>query len=228
MNTTRQSFNWLIDAGLLLGFLAAFFLDLTGQDVHQWLGVALGSYAGYHLLRHWDWVRAVTAKFFSRTQPRVLAYYTLDAALLLGFFLIISTGVVISSWLSLAAGAYAVWKNLHVYSSVITLLLVLLKIGLHWRWIVKTAGRIFGGSQTPRAAAPALAPAAASAGINRRHFLTLMGVVGLASAAAVSNVVAGQQTVKAEVLTTGTASTNASSTTANTSSSNSTCVLRCN
>ncbi len=33
--------NWLIDATLLAGFLATFFLDLTGLVVHQWLGVAV-------------------------------------------------------------------------------------------------------------------------------------------------------------------------------------------
>lgn len=176
--------------------MAAFFVNLTGLDGHQWLGLGLGVLAAYHLLRHWDWVRSVSARFFSRTQPRVLACYTLDAALLLGFFLIVSTGVAISSWLSLAAGVYAVWKNLHVYSSVITLVLVLLKIGLHGRWIIKTAGRLFSAAQTPRAGVPALVPAP----IDRRHFLTLMGVVGLASWAALSNLSAEDQTVKAAAL----------------------------
>jgi hypothetical protein len=233
MNTNKQSFNWILDAVLLLGFLLAFFLDLTGLDLHQWLGVGLGAVAGYHMLRHWDWVRAVTSKFFSRTQPRVLAYYTLDVALLLGFFLIISTGVAISTWLSLAAGVYAVWKNLHVYTSVITLLLVVLKIGLHWRWIVKTAARF----AAPRPAAQGLVPAAAQAGISRRHFLTLMSVVGLASWAAVNHVVAEDQTANAQSETTttaaGTSASSAASTTANTttgttSSSTTSCVLRCN
>ena len=235
MNTHKQSFNWILDAGLLLGFLLAFFLNLTGLDLHQWLGVGLGVFAGYHLLRHWDWVRAVTAKFFSSTSPRVLAYYTLDAALLLGFGLIVSTGIAISNWLSLAAGIYSVWKNLHVYASVITLLLVVLKIGLHWRWIVKTASRIFqAGQDAPARPQPRAALASAPAAINRRHFLALMGVVGVAAWAAVGNVFTDQQTVQAEALSSSatgtsgtTAASSAASTTSNIPNSTTSCALRC-
>jgi hypothetical protein len=235
MKTNKQVINWVIDAGLLLGFLLAFFLNLTGLDVHQFLGVGLGIFAGYHLLRHWDWVRAVTAKFFSATSPRVLAFYTLDAALLLGFGVIIATGVAISSWLSLAGGVYTVWKNLHVYSSLITLALVMLKIGLHWRWIVKTAARLLPEGQPQLQPALARAAAPASSNISRRHFLTLMGVVGVSSWAAAGNVLSQDKVAQAATgttTTTGSAATGSTITgfAAGTTSSATTtgCVLRCN
>ena len=41
MKQKTQTMHWIIDAALLFGFLLAFFLDLTGLAVHQWLGVAL-------------------------------------------------------------------------------------------------------------------------------------------------------------------------------------------
>ena len=60
MKTNKQKHNWLIDAALFTGFLLSFWLELTGVAVHQWLGIAIGAVAGYHLLKHWAWVKSVT------------------------------------------------------------------------------------------------------------------------------------------------------------------------
>ena len=61
MKRDKQKHNWLLDATLFGGFLAALWLDLTGVAVHQWLGVAVGLIAGYHLWKHWSWVKAVAS-----------------------------------------------------------------------------------------------------------------------------------------------------------------------
>ena len=181
MNTERQKRNWLIDAALWMGFLATFFLDLTGLAAHQWLGLAVGLLAFYHLARHWQWVRAVAGRVLV-TGGRSRLYFAIDAGLLLGFSLILITGLAISSLLSLPLAGWLAWRQVHVLASVTTLVLVTAKIGLHWRWVAGTARRLV----EPRARADAtvrpvpIAPAA----VGRRSFLALMGIAGMAAALA--------------------------------------------
>ena len=81
--------------------------------------------------------------------------YVIDATVLIGLATIIVTGLVISTWFDLALTNYALWKSLHVIASLGTLAAVVIKLGLHWRWIVATARRyIF-----PQPVQPAPVPA---------------------------------------------------------------------
>jgi hypothetical protein len=182
-----------LDAGLLLAFLLSFWLDLTGLSIHQWLGMALAVAVGVHLLVHWSWVKSVTQRFFGRTSAQARGYYLVDASLLLGFSSILLTGLVISTWLGLSLANYALWQNLHVFSSVFTLLVVVFKLALHWRWIVKVARRyVF----TPEALQPAKAPmllATAPVHTERRDFLCLMGLVSVAAVISIANVLETEQ-----------------------------------
>lgn len=197
MKTSRQTWNWIIDATLMVGFLAAFFMDLTGLSLHQWLGAALGLLAGYHFISHWDWVKSVAGRFLGRTSRQARRYFLLDASLMLGFALILVTGVVISSWFSLALGNYAAWSDIHVIASIVTLLIIVVKIGLHWRWIIRAAGRFFAPAPPAVAGLP-LQPARAPATMDRRSFLALMGAVGVATVVAISHVLDDEKSVLAE------------------------------
>ena len=42
MKSIRQKTNWWVDAALFVGFIGAFFLNLSGVVLHQWLGVVAG------------------------------------------------------------------------------------------------------------------------------------------------------------------------------------------
>lgn len=184
MNTHKPKTNWIVDAILFSAFLIAFVLDLTGLPIHQWLGVGVGALAAYHLWAHRDWVEAVSGRFFGRTSAQARLYYLIDAALFLGLALIVLSGLVISTWFALPLENYAAWKELHVLGSYLTLAVIVLKIGLHWRWVV-AVGRKFTASPLPPAREErAPRPAAALASPGRREFLKLMGVVGAAAALA--------------------------------------------
>ena len=188
MKIGKQKSNWLVDAALLAGFLVSFFLELTGVTLHQWLGVFIGIFCGYHLLAHWTWIKTVTRRYFGRTSGQTRLFYHMDASLLLGFVLIIGSGLVISTWLNLSITSYANWKSLHVWVSLITLALLVIKIGLHWRWIAVTARRkILSPSFTSAADNRLLQPAVAPATTGRRDFLKLMGIVGAAALVAASS-----------------------------------------
>ncbi len=179
MKGDKQKKNWLVDAALFVGFLIATLLDLTGLAVHQWLGIAIVALAGYHLLAHQQWVVSVTQRFFGRTSGKARRFYLVDAGLLIGFMAIGITGLVISSWLDLTLAAYETWRVVHVMATVITLGLIVLKIGMHWQWIANVAARHIFPAPRPAGAGLAAQPVVAQAKIGRREFVRLMGFVGV-------------------------------------------------
>ncbi len=228
MKTNKQQRNWLIDAALFGGLLLAFWLELTGVEVHQWLGVALAAGAGYHLITHWAWVKSVTARFFSQTSEQAQQYYLVDVAVLIGLATITVTGLVISTWFDLALSNFTAWKSLHVIASISTLAAVVVKIGLHWRWIISTARRYI----LPKAApAQPVKPVAANS-LDRREFLRLMGGVSAVAVIATIGAVDALKTTAAAAATQTTSTTTTTGTNQNTansqSSSSSSCVVRCN
>lgn len=230
MKTNKQKHNWLIDAALFGGLLLAFWLELTGVEVHQWLGVAIAAGAGYHLLTHWAWVKSVTARFFAQTSEQARQYYLVDAAVLIGLATITVTGLVISTWLNLTLSNFAAWKSLHVIASISTLAAVVVKVGLHWRWIISTARRYI----LPKAApAPQVKPAPSTANaLGRREFLHLMGGVSTVAVIATIGAVDALKTSVASAATTqatgATSTTGTTQTTTSTQQTGSSCVVRCN
>lgn len=207
MKKKSQKHNWIVDLILFIGFVFAFLLDLTGLSWHQWLGVFVGVLSGYHIFIHWQWIKSVTQRFFIRTSNQARVYYLLDAGLLAGFALILVIGLLISSWLDLTLENYATWVDLHIGVSILTLVLVVIKIGLHWRWIVNTFKRQFLLPAPSRPTWRVPQPTGTNRQVSRREFLSLMGIVGAASFVALTsalkpeeNVLAGEPEVQGDEL----------------------------
>jgi len=171
MKNTQQN-RWLVDVVLLVGFLACFFLDLTGIALHQWLGIAAGVIASYHLISHHKWVSAITSRFFSDTSNQARLYYLIAALVMAGFVAMIGTGLVISTWFDLALTNYAAWRGLHILASISTLALIVGKIWLH-RHAVQAA--------LVRRVSAASGQTAKTDLAGRRAFLRTMGAVGVVS-----------------------------------------------
>jgi hypothetical protein len=202
---------WFLDAVLFAAFILAFFLNLTGVVLHQWLGIAIGLFAAYHLIFHWNWVKAVTQRFFANLSSQSRMYYLLDAALLGGFFTIIVTGLIISTWLNLSLASFAAWKAIHVAASIGTLLVTLVKLVLHWRWIAVGARNLVAQPAVPA---------------GRREFLKVAGAVGVASLAALAQTIPGLTSTSSSTTTQDT--TSVAQAVSNTSSSSNTCQVICN
>lgn len=181
MKNNSQKSKWIIGVSLFFGFWISSMLDLTGLALHQWIGLAVGILALYHLLTHWTWIKSVTQRWFGRTSDQARGFYLIDAGLFAGFSLILLTGLVISTWFNLTLASYAAWRALHVTATITTLGLVVVKIGLHWRWIVKVGGRLL--HPDPHPARRQLPSNFITAPVNtgRRDFLRLMGVVSAAA-----------------------------------------------
>ncbi len=206
MSKNIQKHNWLIDIALLTGFLLSFFLNVTGLPLHQWLGVGVAVLVLVHLYLHWDWVTAVVKRIFGKTCGRARLCLLLDVVIMLGAVVILETGLVISTWLNLDFYNFSAWVDIHIHSSLITLGFVVFKVGLHWRWIVTTTGKIFSRKpgirlQQPLRHAPVpVSVPASTRSVNRRQFLVLMGVVGTASIVAASNVLSRVKPVQSAAL----------------------------
>lgn len=184
MKQDKQRANWIMDAALFGGFLTAMALDLTGVALHQWLGIAIAGLAGWHLAAHRGWVKTITARFFGHINGRARLFFFVDAGLAAGLLTISGTGLVISTWASLTLANHDAWYAVHVAASLMTLALLVAKIGLHWRWIVSVARRrIWPRPIAAERHAPVQSPAAA-APLDRRDFVRLMGLVGLGAALA--------------------------------------------
>jgi len=86
-------------------------------------------------------VDAVSKRLFTNISGKVLLKYIVDGLMLGGFVLIILTGMVISTWLGVSLSNYTSWLTIHMISSMTTLLALMVKLALHWRWISKQPGR---------------------------------------------------------------------------------------
>jgi hypothetical protein len=231
MNTGQKT-KWWVDAALFTGFIVAFFLDLTGTELHQWIGVAAGSLAIYHLIAHWSWVSAVSQRFFGRTSSRARLYYLVDVVIFSGLAMILLTGVVISTWLNLSLTNYEGWLVVHITSSIITLLVMLLKLGLHWRWIATAAKNTF-SQPSPTQSSPV--PVRQEVGVkrvSRREFLGVIGVAGAASLFALTGATGGLKDLQGATETANTQNAANNSTTLNSTTTNSStssaCFVECN
>lgn len=178
MMKIKQKAHWWIDMLLFFGFLVAFFLSLTGIELHQWVGIFGGLLAAYHLLVHWNWVDVVSRKIFGSGSGVVQIKFLVDSLLFAGFVLIVGTGLVISTWLNISLSNYDGWLSVHIIASITTLLILLLKLGLHWRWISRITSYIFAepGLQLVQPAKQQPVPIERQF-MERRDFIKVMGVI---------------------------------------------------
>jgi len=112
-----------------------------GLEFHEWAGLFIGIFFILHKLLNWGWIKKVTVLFFSRTTWRARLNYILDVVLLAGLVLMILSGIAIArtidfSWLSLG-GSSRFWRVMHTSSSLITLVLLGIHLGLHWNWVLR-------------------------------------------------------------------------------------------
>lgn len=131
--------NLWVDGLAFVGTLAAFAPKLTGEFVHEWLGLAFGVALLVHVILHWQWLVGVTRRFFRTASWGARFKVLLNAAIFIAFTVIIFSGVMESrsvlQTFGLSVSNQTFWKMLHSLSADVTLWLTALHIGLHWRWL---------------------------------------------------------------------------------------------
>jgi hypothetical protein len=138
MNRIKFSLDCLLLAAFLLLMDPRSFYGLT---FHEWAGLAIGAFFIVHILLSWGFVRTITLGFFGHARQRPRVNYVLDVVLLLSMGAAIVSGLPIArtmdfSWMGFSRSSTLFWRTLHTSSSMITLVLVGVHLGLHWSWVV--------------------------------------------------------------------------------------------
>ncbi len=134
-----------VDVTIFAAFLIATAPRLSGEAIHEWLGIALGAAIVTHLLLHWQWIVATTKRIVSKLPWPTRVNYLLNVLFFIDMTIIIFTGLMISKTalpalgIQLAAGG--AWRTLHSLASDAGVLIFGLHIALHWQWIVSAIGR---------------------------------------------------------------------------------------
>ncbi|RME46745.1 MAG: DUF4405 domain-containing protein [Chloroflexi bacterium] len=134
-----------VDLVFFFGFLLLMQPDLTGISLHEWFSVALLVVMAFHVLFQWDWVMAVTRRFFHKLIHRSRLNYVLDTLLLMAMSTAFVSGFAISRdvlpFFGIPARRDLFWRALHTLSADITLVIVGVHLALHWRWVIHTLKR---------------------------------------------------------------------------------------
>ena len=136
----RSTKKILLDVAMTIVLLALMVPKLTGLSLHERVGLFICLAFVVHLALNWNWVACVTHQFFTKLPVRSRLNYILDVCILIGFILIVLSGMAIAktidfSWLNLP-GQRFFWRGLHTSAALLTFLAVAMHVGLHWNWVL--------------------------------------------------------------------------------------------
>jgi cytochrome b len=136
MKTIR---NFIIDFVIFAAFLLAAEPHITGDTIHEWLGLGFFITAMAHLLLHWGWVTNSIKKFFKKMPALTRINSIVDFLIFVAFTVITFTGIMMSKsvlpTLGISASRGGAWKQIHSLASDATVFLVATHFALHWSWI---------------------------------------------------------------------------------------------
>jgi hypothetical protein len=142
---------WL-DLALFGALFIAYNPAWTRIAVHEWLCVIAIVPLLFHVIINWDQTLSILRRFADlvKTTPKV--NLVVDTALFVTAVTVMLSGLFVSQYVLRAFGLQvtptALWVTTHRWSADATMLLLLVHFALHWRWIVKVAGKLGRG---PRA-----------------------------------------------------------------------------
>lgn len=118
---------------------------LTGNTIHEWLGVSLIAAIITHLLFNWDWIVNVTKTFFKKLFHESRLNYVINLLFFIAMTGSFFSGLLISkdvmSALGIQLDVSRGWKSIHTLTSDGSVILLGLHVALHWKWIVTNIGR---------------------------------------------------------------------------------------
>lgn len=137
--------NLTLDIVIFSALLAVANPSLTGNTIHEWLGIALAGAVITHLLFHWDWIVQVGKAFFKKLFHQSRLNFLVNALFFIAMTGSFFSGILISkdvmSALGIQLNVSGGWESLHRLTSDLSVLLLGVHTALHWKWIVNTTGR---------------------------------------------------------------------------------------
>ncbi|MDA8126154.1 MAG: DUF4405 domain-containing protein [Deltaproteobacteria bacterium] len=131
----------VLDIIMTVSFLLLMEPRATGLPLHEWGGLGVVAFYLIHNFVNWPWIKFVSANLFTADLNAANRLkYGLDILLLIGFVLIIVSGMAIAktidfSWL-FGTSWGGPWRGIHLLASLVTLIAVGIHVGLQWDWIV--------------------------------------------------------------------------------------------
>ncbi len=133
-----------LDAGLFAVLLIAYYPARTGLAVHEWLSVAIIVPLLLHLVLNWDWVTKIVTRFARKLLSASRVNFVVDTLLFVAAVAVVLSGIVVSQsiagFFGIANNPSVIWYALHSVSANATIALVVVHLGLHWRWIARVLG----------------------------------------------------------------------------------------
>jgi hypothetical protein len=143
--TPRARLDIGLDATLLAAYVLAYSFGFTGQEVHEWLSLALAAVLIVHLTLHWDWVLRTTQRLWRRGARRRLVWLV-DLLLLVSMTLCVLSGVLVSQYALPALGVHLTagsnWSHVHDLTAQLTLALVAAHVALSWQWVARVGRQL--------------------------------------------------------------------------------------
>lgn len=137
---------------------------LTGETIHEWLGVAALAAILTHLLLSFDWFATVTRRFLQKQSLQTRLNYILSIALFVAMTVAFYSGLMISKAVLPTLGITITggmgWKSLHSLSADASLYIIGLHLALNWKWVMyhvlQPVGNLF--RRQPRSLQPQAVP----------------------------------------------------------------------
>nr|WP_295973316.1 DUF4405 domain-containing protein [uncultured Bacillus sp.] len=148
MGTKRIAYiKFGIDLVMAVVFVLFFNIRVFGGlTFHEIAGLVIIAVFFTHVLLNWRWVKNITLKLFSHKLPlKTKLGYILNLLLLITMGFIIVSGIFISKVVfpDIDIGNQRWFKVTHISVSFLTLIIVAVHVGMHWKWIVHCFKNLF-------------------------------------------------------------------------------------
>lgn len=143
----NSSLKFWLDIAMGIAFCLLFNPRSTGLAFHEIAGLVLGGAIIVHVLLNKNWLIGISKKIFSKDLNWQTRFsYLLNLILFIDLFFITLSGLLISKIVTPNFRIFTSvnWMPIHIFSSILGLVIVGVHIGLHWNWIKQM------GSQVPK------------------------------------------------------------------------------
>lgn len=139
----KTMFKMIIDIIMLIIFLILRAYHITGNMLHEWLGISLFVLFILHNILNWNWYRSI---FKGKYTPVRILNVSINFLLLVSMIGMMASGIMISRdvfvFLNIRVGMFG--RRLHMISTAWGFVLMAIHLGFHWGMVLSMTKKIMG------------------------------------------------------------------------------------